>query len=633
MKLYFAWINEEEIYDPVYHAQQHIEIFSFTLTEKEGEFPLVTIEIKNPASRFQEFIFKKWCFISVQIQNKIQLLFKGRLCPVPHSLKRETIKLNFVAQSLKWQEKLQELHQHLKTTSSWDPLFVRPEEQDNPQESLETRSELFYWCRRTGDLSLSNIFWGSQRVDLKDNHFYNSLNFKMGEPPLDSVRITLSAQWRQKYLGQTDITPFITSCFQEGIVNTLTGKDLQAKWWTPHEKIGHSGYWISQSFIKEIKPLPTGRLNLYPTQSSRIWISPDDPAYGSCRPNHPQQKYLKRSWYKIGLCVGWYYQQKRFEKVNFVLEQKLQIPTLGQNCRHLNLNLENIVQDVEVPDWQPQWNYGISFQVLYKNKLYRNLRPHRSKERFEQTLSYWQQEQRLPTFSIKGSQGHFFPTDRGHKAIEHAIEMARAHLAISARCIEISLAGNFEYFVSLTCDHSVQVRDHRLPGGSVWGKIKALKLCIDGHTGKQWGELILGVSMGVSDHQFPKSTGKELESFYSLDYVEPCYSQNHLQKTTSSGLVYSLQSYQTDLDKWIYPDAMTGRDIVERVIIKNRPKVQNDYLLRHQYPAHHSVEASLKKIPTQIHIQLADLKTGKTQIKNFSVDISGTWSAPQQINL
>lgn len=637
MKLYFSWINEDEIYNPSQHAEQHEEIFSFTLTEKEAEFPLVVIEIINPKVSLQELYLKQWCYISIEIQNEIKLLFKGRLCPVPHSLQRETIKLNFIAQPSKWQEQLQELHHHLKSTSSWDPLFVRPEEEDNPQESLEARSELFYWCRTSGHLSLSDIFWGSYRVDLGENHFYNSLNIKMGEPPLESVHVTLSTQWAQKYLGQTNITPFLTSCFQEGIVNTLTGKDLESKWWSVHEKIGQSGYWISQSFIKEIKPSKTGRLNLYPTQSSRIWISPDDPAYGSHKPERPQQKTLKRFWYKIGLCVGWYYQQKRSEKIEFVLKQKLRIPTSGQNKRHLKLHLENITQGLDVPSWQPEWNYGIGFQVLYQNRLYTNLRRHKSKERFEQTLAYWHRELDHKSYQIKSSQGHFFPTDRGHKAIEHAIEIARAHLAISARTLEISLTGSLEHFVSITCDHSVQIHDHRLPGRSVWGKVKALKLCLDGKSGKQWGELTLGVSLGVSENDVQNdprdSQSHTPESFYCLEYVDPHYSADYRQAITSSGLSYHLKSQQTHPDKWIYPDAMTGRDIVEKIVIKNRATSQNSHLLRHQYPAHLSIEDTLKKIPTQIHIQLADLKNGKTQTRSFSVEIASPWSAPQQINL
>ena len=115
MKLYFAWINEDDIYNPNHHAQHHEEIFSFILVEKESEFPLVTIEIKNPSTRFQELYSNQWCFISIGIQNELHLLFKGRLCPVPHSLMKETMKLNFVAQPSNWQDKLQEFHHHLKS--------------------------------------------------------------------------------------------------------------------------------------------------------------------------------------------------------------------------------------------------------------------------------------------------------------------------------------------------------------------------------------------------------------------------------------------------------------------------------------------------------------------------------------
>ena len=48
MKLYFAWANENEDFNPDIHALTDGEIFSLSLTEREGDFPLASIEISNP---------------------------------------------------------------------------------------------------------------------------------------------------------------------------------------------------------------------------------------------------------------------------------------------------------------------------------------------------------------------------------------------------------------------------------------------------------------------------------------------------------------------------------------------------------------------------------------------------------
>ncbi len=630
MKLYFAWVQEDDIFDASQHAHQKVNIFSFCLTEREGAFPLVTLEIENSSQVLNNTSSKQWCFISLKAQGEIKLLFKGKQDPVPHSLNRETVRLNFIAQPSDWMQKLQILHEGLKHTDSWDPLFVGEEDQDNPQESLEARSELFYWSRTGGRVSLSNIFWGSHQVNLKDNHFYDSLNFRLGAPPLQEVRISLSVQWVQKYLGQTNLTPFITSCFQEGIVNTLTGKDLEAKWWKNSEKIGQSGYWILESSIQEIKPAYTGVLHLYAAHSLPFWISPQDSAYGEQKPDQPQQKFLKRSWYKVHLKVGWIYRQKRQEKIEFVLRQDLQKPfNQGGNQRHLKLHLENIVQDHEIPLWHPSWNYSPGFQVLFQNRFYKNLQRHRSGENFQEDQHYWQ-EVYQSSCQRQRFQGRFFTSERGRKAVEHALERARAHLAASARAIEITIAGPLEHFMNLTCDHTIRIQDHRLPGESVWGKVKSLKLCIEGKSGKQWGEAILGVSIGTG----AKSNDEECEpqNDYVLDYVEHDYGNEDLKGKTISGIQYTFSSFASDQDKWLYPESLTSRDIVEEVVVKNSASTQNAYLHQHQYPLSHYIEGNLKKVPTDIHIRLADLRPKETGIKTFTVNCS-SWAAPHQIKL
>jgi 4-aminobutyrate aminotransferase-like enzyme len=81
------------------------------------------------------------------------------------------------------------------------------------------------------------------------------------------------------------------------------------------------------------------------------------------------------------LILGWQYRQKRKETVRFALEQATQLDgTIRPLARTLNLRLQEVANP---------------------------------------------------------SESTFFLTRRGRQAVEHALEIARAHLAASARCLEI----------------------------------------------------------------------------------------------------------------------------------------------------------------------------------------------------
>ena len=635
MKLYFSWIHEEDVFDPSRHSLNDGMIFSFELIEKEGSFCFVRLEMKNPYSDFLPPNPKQWCYISYDHGDGIGLLFKGKLNAIPCQISREIIAYTFMARPSSWASDLEKITYTLRQADSWDPLFVHEEHLKDPTEVLEARSELFFWCRKTGVLKTSDLFWGAHRVDLGEPHFYKTLNMRVGDPPLSAVKITLSAEWIQRYQGKADLTPFIRSCFPQGIVNTLTGEDLKKKWWRPFEKIGHSGYWVDESTLEEITPNYTGDLNLYPATSDPIWLSPDDPAYGQDKPDQPQQETLKRSWFKSKLVVGWQYHQKRQEKVHFTLKHATQLdPFSDERGRCLHLKLQNIASHDEKPFWRPFWTYSKGFQVRYGNEFYECVQKHLSHKSFQEDHLYWSPlPHKKPKAFFKPHQGCFFETERGKKAIEHALEIARAHLASSARAIDISFSGPFEVLAPLTCDHSVKIRDTRLPGQEVWGKVKSLRLCVEGTSGKKWGEVVLAVSIGSSSSSDPLSSYilQDSAPYAYEEYGEADYHSSVIQGVSPSGIPYIFP--QPSIRFGHDPKSLTARDLVQSIAVKNPPDRQNKHLMDHQYPVSHHIEVALKEVPTQIEIRLFDLKKLGEPTRDIFVDTPQAWSAPQQIHL
>ena len=516
---------------------------------------------------------------------------------------------------------------------------MHPEAQNDPTESLEASSDLFYWCRKTGEVKLSNIFWGNQKLELGEKHYYDSLQLRLGEPPLSAVDVSLTIEWLHRYRGETDISSLIKARFREGLINTLSGQDLEAKWWRNNEKVGRSGYWISKSSLREIKPHYTGNLNLYPQVSEPIWISPHDPAFGSQKPSEPKQMRIKRSWYKAIVTLGWIFRQKRREKMHFTLQHLTQLPpSFDQKTRKLNIHLRDIYLTDEVFPWHAHWNYSKGFRVSQGNKIYVCLQRHQSGESFERDRFHWQLmgerthlDKSLDSSGLKGS---FFPTNEGLRALEHALEIGRAYLASSARAVEIKIVAPLEEVINVTCDHSVKIQDYRLPGGGAWGKIKSLRFIVKGQTGRQYGELTLAVSIGCGDREATLPLQAANPSAYAQEYADDGYVTNQMSGISISQIPYVFANSSRDTtENWLHPEMWTAQDIVEEVAVTNTAAQQNEHLLRNQHPFSQSIEETLKQVPTNLYLRLRDLKPRPTVTEYIQVQTPVPWSAPQQINL
>ena len=130
---------------------------------------------------------------------------------------------------------LEKLSHSLKV-ALFDPLFIEPFD-NNPVNVLEGRSDLFHWCRQTGELSLSNIFKGKRNLNLSDSLFADTLKITLGEVPFSEIKVELKAEWIQQASGEFNIFPKIAHQFSHSTINTLTPNQLVHTW----PKVGELG--------------------------------------------------------------------------------------------------------------------------------------------------------------------------------------------------------------------------------------------------------------------------------------------------------------------------------------------------------------------------------------------------------
>jgi hypothetical protein len=631
MKIYFAWVEKYEEFDPDIHEREDESVFNLKIFQKEGELAIAEFSVLNPKTGLIGPSRRKCCYISYQDQHQSHVLFKGILIGMPIKMEGELVRLQFIAAAEDHPKQLQKLYQTLKIAPFFDDLFVDECNHDEPVEALEARPALYYFCRKTGDIRLSELFEGTSHIDVGTDFYRDSLKVEVGQLPLSAVEVILSAEWKQQAEGCHDLSSIIAAQFPEGLVNTLTGRDLTARWWKSGERIGQSGYWIEESELEEVIPPSTGGLNLYPKTSLAVWQARRDHASLESVTPESRPVRFKRSWFKPTLKIGWNYRQKRQEKLYFTLNHMTQsLVQDNQRRLKLKLSLQNIVSENHY--WRPFHSYTQGFQVVYKNTVYSCTHLHISQDVFEP--KFWQEKGKNSHVHEQAGRSSFFLTDRGIQAFAHAIEIARPHLAASARAITVKISADFNKFHHITTDHTVTLQDDRLPGGTVTGKVIAYSLHADGKTGKRFVNISLGVAIGVNQTSSEPLKIQAEHSFVEGDFCEDDYQViSESYEKTLSGITYKHWQDQQPTAGILHPYALTAFDLVRKVRIENNAEFQNQYLFKHQYPRRNNLKEVMCEVPTKIQLALLNLSTFETLKHEIFVDIPDPWSAPQQINL
>lgn len=498
----------------------------------------------------------------VYISVEGRLLFSGRLVGLPVKISKDLISLELTSEPLDAALQLQKLAPSLKQSPFWDEAFVDTHEQDNPAEWLEARSALFAWDRSTGAVCISDLFQGRHTLDLTNVFFHNSLRVSLAETPLSRISVNLSVEWVQQGSGEVSLGAKIAAAFPGGMINTLTPQSLQETWPKEGQKFGKSGFWVVKSDLKEVTPSKTGILDIYPT------LTPEFLTWDETN-QAPKKQRCRRSWMQGTLVLGWQYRQKRKETVRFTLEQMTQLDgTIRPLARTLNLRL----QEVDIP-----------------------------------------------------GESTFFLTHRGRQAVEHALEIGRAHLAASARCLEVEVTMPYEAGFELSMDLSVRLVDPRIPGGEVLGKVVAYQLRQDGMTAEAWVRLAASVG----------GTGNQPLSLEYRYYVDPDYGDTGIPQhyQTPSGLAYANYSDQLPTMGILNIGDLSVNDMVRDVLVSYDAEKQIRALQRQQYPVRQNLKHVLEEIPTVVSLDLLSLKTGNVAEHTIHLTPLRPWTAPKQLNL
>lgn len=387
MTIYFSWCNKNETFDTQKHIRHDVDILSFDISHNEGELALLKMTVVN-------FAYPKStsCFlVHKEREDQATLLFHGELCHFPIKRQSNAWILEFRAcvDPKEWGTLL-------KTASLRSQRMREFEEfkDDCPLTlSLQDQKGLYAFDRATGSVTFSDLLKGREFFTPK-HVVKESVHVTFSELPYASVELNLTVKWRQEDYGEVNILPTLAQAFDEGMINTFTGKDFTRTFPKVGDRLskGDSGCQVVESELIPVSPSSTGLLDLYPAQSPSLWTRLNE---------HEEPKCVRfsRQWFRGRLVVAWQYKQTRKEHVTLTIHNRVDAPVLRPS-KKINLTVK---------------------------------KP-------------------LPSKSAS-----FFGTYKGAELLASAIRFAEAFLAGSSRCVEVSFTIPFEEGLTLSLNHSVDL--------------------------------------------------------------------------------------------------------------------------------------------------------------------------------
>jgi predicted nucleic acid binding AN1-type Zn finger protein len=462
---YFAWVDEGDVFDAVTHAREDAKIFSIELSQDEGEFAKLAIQLENPRVGLLAAGRNLWCILSRQKGDDVEHMFTGRLIGIPSRVDGEVVELTFVARPADFLTQRDAVSDALKELPWYDEVWL-DSGHDDPNTVLETRCARWNIDRLSLEVSTTNIVDGEAgTIELTaSQHFYDDFDVSYSEDPKKSVEIKATATWDEEGEGDVDITRPIVEAFQatgsQGsypIVTSLTGDGLLSSWPKGEANIG--GGWAvgKEATIEDVTGKnPTLFVKEFASYEDDIVLTTvEDQVNGLSSVPYDNYRFsAKLGRYKIYFPVHYTAKRARTETI----------------AATVTADIQNLVVDPDADDTE-------KIEV--------------STSRLTEALDA---DDAMPIGDKRNKS--YFKLSRGEKSFQNLLLWARAKLLSSARCIEIKVTTWWDTVSQITCQHNVLVYDDRLPNGQALGKVKSYTFRFSADDGEQVAEITLGCTIG-----------------------------------------------------------------------------------------------------------------------------------------
>lgn len=554
---YFAWVDPTDVtFDPTRHNVWDEKILTFDMAHVEGNVAQLTAEIKNPRIGLLNPSRKQWAWFSwLNVENgHIYPIFFGRLVGLPTNLFAETCTIQLIAKPLDYAEQKQAVADALMVRPYYDPIFLDLASRNDPDAILEGYSRHYCVDRLTLEVTTSDVIIGEDGAleFLETDHFYDSLGLTLQQTPLRKVIVNCQVTWSQLAGGEV-------SALNNEQVPTYSGASLVGDWPSTGTQLG--GGWsvananaqdkfaadsittFSQSSHWENKEkkhatgdtMSTSMSTSYPLihgPCTRVVVTENttngvlDP-FGDPPLNIPAHtdnttNVIVQSQVQLDLTLGYAADRPRIENLFITLMADVQpILTLPESPDTPDWETINLSAQVGDPVFAYHWLTDEPFDPADICGYVPGYDPNYTAAAADPNTGQLPLGQYLtspgePLYVPIGdpARADYFPQDRGLESIEYLIAIARAHLVIRSRAVQITFGCKAERALDFSLRKSALIHDHRLPGGQAHGKIIEYHITGDGDKGEILGSCVIGCAIGNAT-TIETSDG---EGDYSDDY-------------------------------------------------------------------------------------------------------------------
>src|SRR5262245_61814386 len=218
---YFAWIDASETVFTTGHLRWDEQIFSFTLSQEEGDPASLTVVVRRPRNVSGNPIGllgpgrKIWCWFALDCGVAQAVLFRGRLVGIPTSIFEDLVTLEFVARPIDVVAQKEALAATLRVLPFYDEAVIDPAKRNDPDVVLEGYTKVWHYDPQTHAITVSDEITGEDGVVDFDGVseggkvLYDGLNLSLTSGPLARVDVTAEYTWSQRAGGQVDLTRYL----------------------------------------------------------------------------------------------------------------------------------------------------------------------------------------------------------------------------------------------------------------------------------------------------------------------------------------------------------------------------------------------------------------------------------------
>ncbi len=243
MIFHFAWVDAGQTsFSPAF-AREDEQVLSFELTQEEGDFAALRLEVRNPRVGLLSIGRKRWAWLSVSEGAVVTPLFFGRLIGLPEEMSEDVVTLSFIAKPLNFQSAKAAVADTMRDPQYFDPLFIAPERRAEPDTVLEARPMIWHIDRVSHAVSASHVLTGEDgTLAFGDDVHADSVRCSYSGAPQRKVVIEAEVRWTQYGYGTVPLNfPAIRS---------YTGDGLLAAWPKKGQRIG-GGWTVASAFAKD----------------------------------------------------------------------------------------------------------------------------------------------------------------------------------------------------------------------------------------------------------------------------------------------------------------------------------------------------------------------------------------------